>query len=157
MYTAITTTFVSIFQYLEAQNILNAENESDLFCLHYVFIPRINASLEGFRRAWNYHPLSTEGNFSPIQLYTSGSLGSDLFDEDIDLVLFGHDPEAPTPDEGEESSVGVPSTDIPLSPRSIQILRDSINPLQPCQDNGFQLYIDTVQTVYELMQSDNLL
>ena len=112
VYTAVTTTFVSIFQYLEAQNILNAENESDLFCLHYVFIPRINASLEGFRRAWNYHPLSTEGNSSPIQLYTSGSLRSDLFDEDIDLALFGHDPEAPTPDENEESPVAVPSTDI---------------------------------------------
>ena len=52
VYTAVTTTFVSIFQYLEAQDILNAENESDLFGLHFVFIPRINASLEGFRRAW---------------------------------------------------------------------------------------------------------
>jgi hypothetical protein len=121
-----------------------------------VFIPRINASLEGFRRAWNYHPLSTEGNSSPTQLYTGGSIGSDLFDEDIDLALFGHDPEAPTPDQDEESSVAVPSTDFPLSPRSMRILHDSINPLQPCQDNGVQLYIDTVQTVFELMQNDNL-
>ena len=116
-------------------------------------MPRINASLEGFRRAWNYHPLSTEGNSSPVQLYTSGSLESDLFDEDIDLALFGHDPKAPTPDEDEESCVAVPSTDILLSPR---ILRDSINQLQPCQDNGVQLYINTVQIVFELMQSDNL-
>ena len=73
---------------MEAQGILQPDNQTDLFCLHYVFIPRINAGLEVFRQAWNHHPLSTEGNHSPIQLYTQGSLGSSLFDEDIDLATY---------------------------------------------------------------------
>lgn len=95
---------------MEAQHILNVENDTDLFCLHYVFIPSINSSLEGFRQAWNCHPLSTEGNRSPLQLYTGGSIGSDLFEENIDLELYRHDPEAPYIPEEDISSLDIPDT-----------------------------------------------
>ena len=59
---------------------INPQNKADLFCLHYIFVPRINASLKDFQSAWNSHPLSTENNKSPLQLYTAYSLGSALFD-----------------------------------------------------------------------------
>ena len=42
------------------------------FCLHYVFLPRINHSLSVFKDAWNCHPLSTERNLSPLQLWMAG-------------------------------------------------------------------------------------
>ena len=45
---------------------------SHLFCLKYVFLPRINASLEKFMLAWNSHPVSSEGNLTPMQLWTVG-------------------------------------------------------------------------------------
>ena len=133
---------------------LNSDNETDVFCLHYVFMPRINASLQTFRLAWNHHPLSSAGNRSPLQLYTGGSIGSDLFDENVDL--HGLDPEAPLPEENEEESV-VPDTSISLSPASVRVLQATANPLQPCNDHGIQLYEDTVHNLYQLMQNDSLL
>lgn len=153
----VSSTYINVFEDMEAQNILNSDNETDLFCLHYVFIPRINASLQTFRLAWNHHPLSTAGNRSPLQLYTGGSIGSDLFDENVDLENYGLDPEAPLPEEDEEESVVVPDTSILLSPASVRVLQATVNPLQPCNDHGIQLYKDTVHTLYQLMQNDLLL
>ena len=45
VYTAISSTFVSVFHYLEEENTLHPNNDTDLFCLHYVFIPIINSRL----------------------------------------------------------------------------------------------------------------
>ena len=32
-------------------------NEIDIYCLHYVYIPRINSALEEFVEPWNNHSL----------------------------------------------------------------------------------------------------
>lgn len=49
-------------------------NEIDIFCLAYVFLPRIQRSLERFVEQWNNHPLSTEGGLSPLQLWQRNML-----------------------------------------------------------------------------------
>ena len=54
---------------MEADNRLNLLNEIDLFCLHVVFLPRINRDLDSFIECWNNHSLSTEGNLTPNQLF----------------------------------------------------------------------------------------
>lgn len=152
VYTSVSSTYVQVFQQLEEDHILNSENECDLFCLHYVFLPRINASLRTFKSSWNNHPLSTERNRSPLQLYTGGSIGNPLFEESIDLESYGIDPEAPLPDEEEleEPSVVVPDTDIELSVVGLQTI------VEQCNDYGIQLYTNTVETVYQFMQDENL-
>ena len=43
-----------------------------MFCLHYIFLPRINASIEAFRDVWNRHPMQSEGGRSPQQQWISG-------------------------------------------------------------------------------------
>jgi hypothetical protein len=40
-----------------------------LFCLHYLFLPLINARLATFIRTWNNHRLSSEYGRTPNQLY----------------------------------------------------------------------------------------
>ena len=64
--------FLNIFLYLESQNILNCSDEIDLFCLHLVYLDIINTSLENFIGQWNNHPVTTENNFSPVQLWIQG-------------------------------------------------------------------------------------
>lgn len=155
VYTAVSCSYVEMFEDMEQQAILNACNDSDLFCLHYVFIPRINASLKAFQSSWNNHPLSTEGNRTPVQLYVAGSLGSSLFNEDIDLQTYGVDLELLVPDEDDEPTVTVPETDVDLSEASMQILCATVNPLEQCNDFGVDLYKNTVQTVYQLLQDEN--
>ena len=61
-------TFRELFMFLESQQMLDPENVADLFSLHYVFLPRIQKSLNVFREAWSRHRLSTERGRTPIQV-----------------------------------------------------------------------------------------
>ena len=54
---------------MEEQGELNRDDQIDLYCIHVVFLPKINLALEGFREAWNNHSLSTEHNQSPYQIW----------------------------------------------------------------------------------------
>ncbi|KAL1022511.1 hypothetical protein UPYG_G00028670 [Umbra pygmaea] len=76
--------YAPIFYQLESLGILDLENATDLFCLHYVFLPRINRTLEEFKAGFNNHSISTEGNRTPVQLFT---LDTTLLHKD-----YGHSP-----------------------------------------------------------------
>ena len=56
-------------------NLLDPSNDLHLFCLHYIFIPRINRHLLEWKQAWTMHPMRSEGNQTPLQLWTSGMQG----------------------------------------------------------------------------------
>lgn len=64
--------FYRLFYAMEDENLLNIDNDLHIFCLHYVFIPRINAAIEQFMASWNNHPLSSVHNMSPVQLWIVG-------------------------------------------------------------------------------------
>ena len=71
-----TILYYQLFHYMEDLQILDVNNDAHLFCLEYAFQPRINDSLHKFMLAWNNHPLSSEGNLTPNQLWTIGLVGS---------------------------------------------------------------------------------
>ena len=60
VYRGVLSLYYSLFYFLEDHELLNVNNELHLYCLQYVFIPRINQSLDNFVSAWNRHHLSTE-------------------------------------------------------------------------------------------------
>lgn len=64
--------YYSVFKYLEESGFLDLSDNVHMFCLHYVFKPRINAHLQSFKRSWNNHPMRTAGNRTPNQLWISG-------------------------------------------------------------------------------------
>ena len=66
---------------MEDQEILDINNEVDLFCLHEVFTNCINASIDDFQKSWNSHPLTSENNQTPLQLF-SLSASSESSDND---------------------------------------------------------------------------
>ena len=74
VFRCVGTVFYSTFRRLEEEQQLNPLNEVDLYCLHRVFCPRINAVLDAFVESWNNHPISGERNFSPNQLFIHGAL-----------------------------------------------------------------------------------
>jgi len=61
-----------LFTRMEDESILNPDNSIDLYCLHRVFIPSINEDLQKFTSSWHNHPLSTEANQTPLQLWHIG-------------------------------------------------------------------------------------
>ena len=72
-----TILFYNLFYHMEEIGILNPNDELHLFCLHYIFIDRINHQLAQFKASWNNHPLSTEGYRSPYQLWLTGPHATD--------------------------------------------------------------------------------
>ena len=84
--------YYGLFYYLESIGLLHPDNDLHLFSLHFVYLPRISRHLTMWKNAWNSHPLRTENNKTPIQLWTTGllmsssqNLGRSLNDEELVL------------------------------------------------------------------------
>ena len=61
--------FKDIFHYLEDSCFLDSNSEFNLFARHYIYLPRINASLQQFVAQWNFHGIRTAGYQSPVALW----------------------------------------------------------------------------------------
>lgn len=72
VFRCVASVYYQIFRELEENHTLDPLNELDLYCLHYVYLPRINQSLTEFKDSWNEHAISTEGNMTPHQLFFEG-------------------------------------------------------------------------------------
>ena len=74
VYASVLCFYAKLFDEMEKGGILDPLNELHLFCLHYIFLHRINKSLKEFVEQMNQRPVSKEHNMSPLQLWTSGML-----------------------------------------------------------------------------------
>ena len=70
----VTMLYYRLFYHLEHHNILDPTNDIHLYAIHYVYVPRINKALREFKEGWNNHPIRTENNTSPHQLFVVQSL-----------------------------------------------------------------------------------
>ena len=131
----VTEYYRQLFFFMEENNLLNPSSDKDLFCLHFVYLPRINSALENFKKAWNNHKLSTEQGRTPNQLYIQGMLrlfGSnyrninDFFEsESVDEERYGtYEPETEEVSfENSDNNVTVPNIELHLSSDCLTELR----------------------------------
>ena len=119
---------------MEHDNILDPMNDRELFCLHYVFLPRINKSLEEFVAQMNNRPLSTERNLSPRQMWEQGMLENINSDHTAieDIESFGIDPDAAPILEDTDYQVNLEPPNPQITEEEMQFLPD------PLQDDGLQ-------------------
>ena len=125
VYRCVCCSFHEVFYFLEAQELLDPDNEYDLFALHSVFLTVIDHHLQMFKKAWNQHPLRTERNWSPHKIWINGMMDPERINltavrDVIDGVIpgpieeFGTDDEGPFPDE-QIHTILVPEITCPLS------------------------------------------
>uniref|UniRef100_A0A3P9AY47 Integrase catalytic domain-containing protein n=1 Tax=Maylandia zebra TaxID=106582 RepID=A0A3P9AY47_9CICH len=126
-----------IFYELESLGILDLENATDLFSLHYVFLPRINRTLKEFKAGYNNHSISTEGNRTPIQLFSCGT-----------HVSHRHNPELSTAEVSIPSLSNSESRFVPLNDSDLQELYTSIHPFEEDNNNGKTLFQRTQQYIF---------
>ena len=129
-----------------------------MFLLHYVYTPRINNAIESFCVSWNHHPLRTEQNWSPVQIWTNGIADrrnrslchvAELhnFEDNItDLRWYGMDWGAPTPSEDDLSLVQVEDLSSPLSVEAYERL-NRIDPLQQSDSFGIDIYLSCIEAI----------
>ena len=138
------STFKLVFYNLERDGLLNPSNCTDLFCLHYVFLPRLNRSLNQFIAAHNNHAISTEENKSPLQIFCQNrhltALHSEarepLQERDVSGLL--------------ESPDGIPYVEVNdvadiLDEHGLHQLQEAVNPLS--DEGSDRLYQRAIQFV----------
>ena len=140
---SITSPFKIVFEELEEEGHLDVDNETDMFCLHHVYLPRINQALTNHMNAHNHHKISTEGSATPLQLFTVYMPSPSFRNSDVS---------DPTPggwaaDLPKTSVVTVPRVNCPLPAGYLQLLQATINPLGTSSSNGKDLYLETVEFV----------
>jgi hypothetical protein len=64
----VTGFYKNIFLRLEEEHKIDFNDSDALYCLHFLFLTRINEDLQRYIRVWNNHKLSTERNRTPNQL-----------------------------------------------------------------------------------------
>lgn len=65
--------YYNLFYGMEHCGMLDASNELHLFSLHFVYVPRINKTMQLFAQGHSRAPISTERGKSPLQLWISGA------------------------------------------------------------------------------------
>ena len=71
VFVGILSIYHRIFYQMEREGVLDPLSEIDLFCLHFVFLPRINSHLDLWRQGWSNHVISGAGK-TPHQLWIEG-------------------------------------------------------------------------------------
>ncbi|XP_045176804.2 uncharacterized protein LOC123537228 [Mercenaria mercenaria] len=72
LFQSCTTVFNRLFHHLESTQQLDLSDNVQLWCLQYVYLPRIQKALDRFREAWNHHKMTSEKGRSPHQLFIEG-------------------------------------------------------------------------------------
>ena len=132
----VTVLFVDTFRMLEDEGKLDSLNEVDLFCLHYIYKPRINSTLRSFVESWNNYSMSSEGSLTPTQLYIQGFIETN---------------QSPVqPNAGNLNSQQILARDhaqvpqICFRPCALFLLFFVIDPLQPSSQFGHDIYLRAV-------------
>lgn len=153
--------FARLFTYMEMSNILDPLNEIHIFCLHFIFLSRINYHLSSFRSTFNEHPLSTENGQSPLQLWVTGNLENQGRDQPgVDSVFngtvdhnYGVDLEGPIASLETSNNVQVPETSILLNQTQMEWLKTEVNVSSNDNNYGITLYMRAVDTVLRIINS----
>ena len=136
--------FKDIFIYMENNGILDPDCMLDMVALELVFTPRINRNLQEFLNQWNNHPMSSEHNRSPIQLFTNTTRPA--IDQRID-GFYGVDDDGPVPDLQTNNHVVVPDLNIHINR---EFVTEGLNVLADDGSHGMEIYLQVRNHVREI-------
>ncbi|CAM4570665.1 unnamed protein product [Leuciscus chuanchicus] len=151
VFTAVTCHFYNVLHQLEGDGLLDLSSSVHLFCCHYVFIPRLQAQLDGFRDGWDNHPLSTERNLTPNQLWHMGlQYNSEEYnDEDLQIPLVDWESSGLIPCDP-NCGVHVPESDCHLRPDDLAGLSAAVDPMGPSTCMGVDKYLAALEYMHSI-------
>ncbi|KAI7811048.1 hypothetical protein IRJ41_009739 [Triplophysa rosa] len=134
----VTDLFYTTFRRLEDEGWLNPDQDVDLFALHWSYMPQIQRHLQEFRSAWNCHSLRSEGNRTPLQLWSNRER------DDLNRVILQWEDL-----QGQPAGVHVPELDLPRGLTEEELATRS-SPDVPLSD-ALSVYMDTVLAVKQML------
>ena len=150
----IVSTFKSIFLCMEDDGILDPLNDVHLFCLHLVYIPRINHALREFVNQYNDHPIRTAHNHTPRQLFVLGTHITPIEAETVGDVLipddhYGVDEDGPVPEVQVDNGVIVVPPRVELNAQQEIVMEHIANQISTVDDghDGVLHFLQTLQLI----------
>ncbi|XP_031551143.1 uncharacterized protein LOC116288486 [Actinia tenebrosa] len=148
----VTRYYKDLFFFLEESNLLDSNNEQDLFALHYIYLPRIQSSLHQFVGQWNYHGLRTENFQSPMALWQTGMMSNPECFEECTPELYEIDFDSGVSGMNIDDGVVVPENLIELTAQEMALLQNLVpDPLMDDGNSGIDLYskvCEFLKTIY---------
>ena len=112
-----------------------------------IYLPSTSAELREFVGQWNDHPVTTESNLSPQQLWIRGMVllqnsGYSAVESVIqDMSNYGTDVDGPVPKD-DSRLVNVPGTSINVDDVQLANIRNVVKlSLENGDENGFHLFV----------------
>lgn len=159
----VTQLYYRLFYHLEDRDLLDPLNDVHLFALHYVYLSRINKSLQGFVEGWNNHKVRTAGYMTPNQMFVEGSLrlhrsGLTALDflEQVDETTYGADgdDDGVVLEGGNDEGVPIPQSDFVPQEDHYEQLRGLVNPQSDSDSYGIDLYQTTLAFLCDKIRSN---
>ena len=160
--TYVTGFFSNLFHYFESIDALDPLNELHLFALHYVYKPRINRALELFASQWNNHPLSSERNMTPYQLWIEGfymfansnheTIREVVEPASLDVNSYGVDDDGPLPQVQTVNHVEIPESTIQVPEEILVLLSTLVNPLEEDNEHGKRIFLNTCNVLEIILE-----
>eukprot|EP01038_Epipyxis_sp_PR26KG_P016209 gene16209-22048_t len=126
---------------------LHYDDVQVVFCIHYLFIPRINEDLENFRGGWNNHKIRTENNKTPNQLLLMYDELVGSIPTVVDELDYGVYDDIDVEDNDIEQRIVEP-IQCPLSNMQFQLFKNQIQPLSSTMKDE-QLFWNSIVTALE--------
>uniref|UniRef100_A0A3B1IFY0 Integrase core domain-containing protein n=1 Tax=Astyanax mexicanus TaxID=7994 RepID=A0A3B1IFY0_ASTMX len=79
VWVAVTHLYYDVLHTLEEDGLLDIADCLHLYCVHYTFLPRLKDDLSRFAHGWDHHPIRTEQNMTPNQLWSKRGDQKTLF------------------------------------------------------------------------------
>ena len=145
VFRCVGSVYYDVFRELEDEGSLDPLNAVDMYCLHYIFVPRVNEALSTFMDSWNNHAVSTARNLTPNQLFVQGAIEYGMTPNMVlpSNPLAVQATRAPTPGD----TVNVPSNRYLPCVYLKQQLCTQVNPLSNSDCLGSDLYRRSVHIV----------
>ncbi|KAF3857271.1 hypothetical protein F7725_009130 [Dissostichus mawsoni] len=146
---AVSNVHYEVLHSLEDEGVLDPSDSIHLFCAQHVFLPRLQRDLNVFRMGWDNHPLRTERNLSPHQLWTMGLLHNPIDVPDLAEEMEDADLDFNTASEPDETSSGaiLPPVESPLSEQDMAGLLANIDVTRPSGSYGRDIYLAVLNHV----------
>ncbi|KAL0970155.1 hypothetical protein UPYG_G00238050 [Umbra pygmaea] len=148
VYQYVLDQFHHLFYNLEAEGLLNPDDEVHLYALHWSFLPQLQRHLAFFQEGWNNHKLRTANNQSPLQLWTTFGELEDTYQVDEN---YGVDGLMSNDAEGVYEAEGVHVPEVQLQQElTDEQIATLPNPNVPYSDAA-AIYLGTVQKIMVIM------
>lgn len=160
----VVSKFLNIFLFLENHGVFDPVSEVHLFCLHLVYIDLINDALQEFVAQWNNHPVTTESNLSPRQIWVRGvvALQNSGYTAVNDVINnhehsnYGICEDGPVSEEDPSRMVCVPETLIHLTKEQLDSIQSAITGVHARGDaHGIESFVVAVEQVTSITNNAN--